>query len=52
MITGTGPTNLAVVQPLKAMVVARTMAVDPATHDIYPTAPTPTFRVPVLGQKK
>ncbi len=48
----TAPGKLTVVQTLKTVVGARTMAVDPLTHDIYLPAPTPSFRVLVYGQKK
>ena len=47
-----GADNLAVVQVLKTVVGARTMAVDPRTHNIYLPAPTPSFRVLVYGMEK
>jgi DNA-binding beta-propeller fold protein YncE len=43
------PDKLTVVQTLKTVVGARTMALDPVTHNIYLPAPTPTFRVLVYG---
>ena len=46
------PDKLTVIQTLKTVVGARTMAVDPATHNIYLPAPTPTFRVLVYGVDK
>ena len=44
--------KLTVVQSLKTVVGARTMAVDPKTHYIYLPAPTPAFRVLVYGMEK
>jgi DNA-binding beta-propeller fold protein YncE len=41
--------KLTVVQTLKTVVGARTMALDPQTHNIYLPAPTPAFRVLVYG---
>jgi len=46
------PDRLAVVQTLKTVVGARTMALDPSTHFIYLPAPTPSFRVLVYGPEK
>jgi YVTN family beta-propeller protein len=46
------PDKLTVIQTLKTVVGARTMAVDPATHIIYLPAPTPSFRVLVYGPEK
>jgi len=46
------PDRLAVVQTLKTVVGARTMALDPSTHFIYLPAPTPAFRVLVYGPEK
>ena len=46
------PDKLTVVQTLKTIVGARTMALDPQTHYIYLPAPTPTFRVLVYGMDK
>jgi len=43
------PGALTVVQTLKTVVGARTMALDPVTHQIYLPAPTPSFRVLVYG---
>jgi hypothetical protein len=43
------PDKLMVVQTLKTVVGARTMALDPQTHNIYLPAPTPAFRVLVYG---
>jgi DNA-binding beta-propeller fold protein YncE len=43
------PDKLTVVQVLKTVVGARTMALNPQTHEIYLPAPTPTFRVLVYG---
>jgi DNA-binding beta-propeller fold protein YncE len=48
----TGPDNLTVVQTLKTEVGARTMTLDPKTHNIYLPAPRPTFRVLVFGMDK
>lgn len=48
----TTPNKLTVVQMLKTVVGARTMTLDPVTHDIFLPAPTPSFRVLVYGQKK
>jgi DNA-binding beta-propeller fold protein YncE len=48
----TTPDKLTVVQTLKTVVGARTMTLDPVTHDIYLPAPTPSFRVLVYGRKK
>ncbi|HEY0455852.1 MAG TPA: YncE family protein [Verrucomicrobiae bacterium] len=47
-----GPDKLAVVQTLKTVVGARTMTVDPKTHNIYLPAPTPEFRVLVYALSK
>lgn len=47
-----GPDKLTVVQTLKTVVGARTMALDPTTHLIYLPAPTPSFRVLVYGMDK
>lgn len=44
--------TLTVVQTLKTVVGARTMALDPSTHNIYLPAPTPAFRVLVYGTAK
>jgi hypothetical protein len=44
--------KLTVVQTLKTVVGARTMALDPQTHIIYLPAPTPSFRVLVYGMDK
>lgn len=41
--------KLTVVQTLKTVVGARTMTLDPQTHNIYLPAPTPSFRVLVYG---
>ena len=41
--------KLNVIQTLKTVVGARTMALDPVTHKIYLPAPTPAFRVLVYG---
>jgi DNA-binding beta-propeller fold protein YncE len=41
--------KLNVVQTLKTLVGARTMALDPVTHNIYLPAPTPAFRVLIYG---
>ncbi len=46
------PDKLTVVQTLKTVVGARTMALDPQTHYIYLPAPTPSFRVLVYGPDK
>jgi len=46
------PDKLTVVQTLKTVVGARTMALDPETHNIYLPAPTPTFRVLIYGMEK
>ncbi len=46
------PDKLTVVQTLKTVVGARTMALDPQTHNIYLPAPTPAFRVLVYGMDK
>ncbi len=46
------PDKLTVVQELKTVVGARTMALDPQTHRIYLPAPTPSFRVLVYGTDK
>jgi len=46
------PDKLTVVQTLKTVVGARTMALDPQTHNIYLPAPTPAFRVLVYGLDK
>lgn len=45
------PDKLTVVQELKTAVGARTMTLDPATHNIYLPAPTPSFRVLVYGMQ-
>jgi len=44
--------KLTVVQTLKTVVGARTMTLDPLTHNIYLPAPTPAFRVLVYGPQK
>jgi DNA-binding beta-propeller fold protein YncE len=44
--------KLTVVQTLKTVVGARTMTLDPRTHNIYLPAPTPSFRVLVYGMEK
>jgi DNA-binding beta-propeller fold protein YncE len=44
--------KLTVIQTLKTVVGARTMTVNPKTHDIYLAAPTPSFRVLVYGVVK
>jgi DNA-binding beta-propeller fold protein YncE len=44
--------KLTVVQVLKTVTGARTMALDPRTHNIYLPAPTPSFRVLVYGMEK
>ncbi|MDB6037505.1 MAG: hypothetical protein JWM99_1346, partial [Verrucomicrobiales bacterium] len=41
--------KLTVAQTLKTVVGARTMALDPGTHNIYLPAPTPAFRVLIYG---
>lgn len=41
--------NLVVVQTLKTVVGARTMALDAVTHEICVPAPTPAFRVLIYG---
>jgi DNA-binding beta-propeller fold protein YncE len=46
------PDKLTVVQDLKTVVGARTMTLDPVTHNIYLPAPTPTFRILVYGMDK
>lgn len=46
------PDKLAVVQVLKTVVGARTMALNPQTHEIYLPAPTPSFRLLVYGMDK
>jgi DNA-binding beta-propeller fold protein YncE len=46
------PAKLTVIQTLKTVVGARTMALDPQTHNIYLPAPTPAFRVLVYGMEK
>ena len=48
----TGPDKLTVVQVLKTVVGARTMTLDPETHNIYLPAPTPSFRILVYGVDK
>jgi YVTN family beta-propeller protein len=48
----TSPDKLTVVQDLKTVVGARTMTLDPETHNIYLPAPTPSFRVLVYGMDK
>ena len=48
----TAPDKLTVVQTLKTVVGARTMALDTITHNIYLPAPTPAFRVLVYGLDK
>ena len=45
----TSPDKLVVVQTLKTVVGARTMALDPQTHYLYLPAPTPAFRVLVYA---
>jgi len=47
-----GPDKLTVVQTLKTVVGARTMTLDPVSHNIYLPAPTPFFRVLVYGMDK
>ena len=44
-----GQDKLTVVQVLKTVVGARTMTLNPKTHEIYIPAPTPSFRVLVYG---
>lgn len=44
--------KLNVIQTLKTVVGARTMALDPVTHNIYVPAPTPAFRVLIYGSDK
>ena len=46
------PDKLTVIQTLKTVVGARTMTLDPVTHNIYLPAPTPAFRVLVYGPDK
>jgi DNA-binding beta-propeller fold protein YncE len=46
------PDKLSVVQVLKTVVGARTMALNPQTHEIYLPAPTPSFRVLVYGMEQ
>jgi DNA-binding beta-propeller fold protein YncE len=46
------PDKLIVVQVLKTVVGARTMALNAITHEIYLPAPTPSFRVLVYGPNK
>lgn len=46
------PNKLTVVQVLKTVVGARTMTLNPLTHEIYLPAPTPSFRVLVYGMEK
>jgi len=48
----TAPDKLMVIQTLKTVVGARTMALDPQTHNLYLPAPTPAFRVLVYGMDK
>ena len=48
----TAPDKLTVVQTLKTVVGARTMALDQVTHNIYLPAPTPAFRLLVYGMEK
>lgn len=45
------PDKLTVVQVLKTVVGARTMALNAQTHEIYLPAPTPAFRVLVYGME-
>jgi YVTN family beta-propeller protein len=47
----TSPDKLTVVQELKTAVGARTMTLDPVTHNIYLPAPTPSFRVLVFSMQ-
>jgi DNA-binding beta-propeller fold protein YncE len=44
--------KLNVIQTLKTVVGARTMALDPVTHNIYLPAPTPKFRLLIYGIEK
>jgi DNA-binding beta-propeller fold protein YncE len=44
--------KLTVVQTLKTVVGARTMTIDPVSHNIYLPAPTPAFRLLVYGIDK
>jgi hypothetical protein len=44
--------KLNVIQTLKTVVGARTMALDPVTHNIYLPASTPEFRVLIYGPDK
>ena len=46
------PDKLTVVQVLKTEKGARTMALDPKTHNIYLAVPTPAFRIMVYGTGK
>jgi DNA-binding beta-propeller fold protein YncE len=46
------PDKLTVVQVLKTVMGARTMTLNPQTHEIYLPAPTPSFRVLVYGMDK
>jgi DNA-binding beta-propeller fold protein YncE len=46
------PNKLTVVQVLKTVVGARTMALNLVNHEIYLPAPTPSFRVLVYGMDK
>jgi len=46
------PDKLTVVQTLQTARGARTMTLDPATHNIYLPAPAPAFRVLVYGPAK
>ncbi len=46
------PDKLTVIQVLKTAVGARTMALNPKTHDIYLPAPTPSFRLLVYGNSE
>jgi DNA-binding beta-propeller fold protein YncE len=48
----TSPDKLTVVQTLKTESGARTMTLDPKTHNIYLPAPRPAFRVLVYGMEK
>src|SRR6266403_1311229 len=48
----TAPDKLTVIQTLKTVVGARTMALDQLTHNIYLPVPTPSFRVLVYGIDK
>ncbi len=47
-----GPDKLKVIQTLKTAVGARTMTLNPTTHEIYLPAPVPSFRVLVYGLSK